>query len=122
MGDPRHRLGLDAEMLVARWLATAGWTVLERRWRPRDGGEVDLVCRDPRDALVGVEVRARSSARAGTPAESVDRRKVSRLRSALATYAAASRGHSGLRIDLVTVEQMADGRWRLTRHPAIDGW
>jgi putative endonuclease len=120
--DPRHQLGLDAEALVAGWLVTAGWTILDRRWRPPGGGEVDLVCRDARNVLVGVEVRARQSRRAGTPTESIDHRKVARLRSSLSRYASAARWHTGLRIDLVTVEPQADGRWRLTRHAAIDGW
>jgi putative endonuclease len=113
---------MDAEALVAGWLVAAGWTILDRRWRPPGGGEVDLVCRDARNVLVAVEVRARQSRRAGTPAESIDHRKVARLRSALSSYASATRGHAALRIDLVTVEPTADGHWRLTRHAAIDGW
>jgi putative endonuclease len=123
MADPRHELGRDAERAVAAWLTNAGWRVLARRWRVAEG-ELDLVCLDPDDTLVGIEVRARGSSRAGTPEESVDRRRLGRLRRALGIYARASaiRG-CRLRIDLVSVgDRDPAGRWRLRRLPAIDAW
>jgi putative endonuclease len=123
MADPRHELGRDAELAVAAWLTDAGWRILARRWRVPEG-ELDLVCLDPDDTLVGVEVRARASPRAGTPEESVGRRRVGRLRRALGIYARASAtGARRLRIDLVSVgDRDPAGRWRLRRLPAIDAW
>jgi putative endonuclease len=118
MADPRHLLGRAAEEAVARWLSAFGWEVLDRRVRPNGRGELDLVAIDPRDVLVGIECRARQTDRAGRPAESVDRRRVARLRLALVAYAAASSArHRGLRVDLVTArpETGGSGRWRLTR-------
>ncbi len=56
-------LGSAGEELVAHWLMTQGWTVLERRWHCR-WGELDLVVRSqPTDAdpiLAFVEVKTRS--------------------------------------------------------------
>ena len=121
MADPRHELGQRAEEAVAAWLASYGWTVLEQRWRC-PAGELDLVCTDPAGSLVGVEVKVRSTGRAGTAAESVDPRRIARLRAALATYARAAPPASGLRLDLVILEPAGGGRWRLRRLPAIDGW
>lgn len=124
MGNARHDLGLDAEAAVASWLTDAGWRVLARRWRVADG-ELDLVCLDPDQTLVAVEVRARGSPRAGAPEESVDRRRIARLRAALARYARSSGIVARrLRIDLVSVsaEREPAGRWRLRRLPAIDAW
>jgi putative endonuclease len=125
MTDPRHAVGVRAEEVAAAWLTSAGWRVLATRWRCREG-ELDLVCLDPREALVGVEVRARRSARTGRPEESIDTRRVARLRHALAAYAAAARpAHAGRRIDLVALSpEPRDplGRWRARRIPAIDGW
>jgi putative endonuclease len=122
--DPRHWLGRAGEDAVAAWLAAAGWTPLERRWRC-PSGELDLVLRDPSGALVGVEVKLRRTSRAGSGAESVDRRRLRRLRATLAAYAsvaAPSLRFAELRIDLVTVTPASDGRWRLRRLPAIDAW
>lgn len=122
MPDPRQDLGLRAEAAVAAWLEGDGWTVLARRWRVPEG-ELDLVCLDRGGALVGVEVRARRTPRSGSPLESIDRRRVRRLRGALAHYAAGMRGHhDGMRLDLVSVTPAAEGRWRLVRHPALDAW
>jgi putative endonuclease len=122
MPDPRHDLGGRAEAAVAAWLERDGWIVLDHRWRVPQG-EPDLVCLDPQHVLVGIEVRARRTARSGTPLESVDRRHLGRLRAALGRYAAVSRSaHAGLRLDLVTVTPATDGRWRLERYPSIDAW
>ncbi len=123
MPDPRHELGERAEDRVATWLANRGWTVLARRWRCPQG-ELDIVALDPNSVLVAVEVKLRSSHRAGGPLESVDRRRLSRLRAALGTFKAAQRSRRGvgLRVDLVAVAPTADGRWRLAHHTGIDAW
>ena len=121
MTDPRHELGLRAEEATARWLAGAGWEILERRWRTPHG-ELDLVATDPRGGLVAVEVKGRRTRRAGSAVDAVDRRRLLRLRTALAAYARISaRSWPLLRVDLVTVEPV-DGGWRLRRYAAIDGW
>ena len=122
MGDPRHLLGLAAENATARWLDGCGWSVLARRCRSPDGGEVDLVALDPDGVLVAIEVRARRSSRAGAAALSVDGRRVVRLRRTLASIGAASGApHRALRVDVVTAEPVAGGSggWRLVRMPGV---
>jgi putative endonuclease len=120
--DPRHHLGLLAEEACAAWLTRTGWSVLERRWRSNTG-ELDLICRDPAGVLVGVEVKLRRTPRAGSGAESLDRRRVARLRRTLARYAADARpAASELRLDLVTVTPAESERWRLARFPGVDAW
>lgn len=125
MGDPRHDLGRQAETAVAAWLEAAGWLILARRHRSARGGEVDLIALDTHDILVAVEVRARRSARAGSAALSVDSRRVARLERTLAS-SAATHGvrHTGLRVDLVTLEPIpghTSGRWQIRRYPGIGG-
>jgi putative endonuclease len=124
--NPRHELGQQAEDAAARWLTAMSWQVLDRRWRT-PAGELDLVCRDPSGALVAVEVKLRRTARAGSALEAIDRRRLLRLRAALAAYARASVAHgsppgwTSLRLDLVTAEPAAGG-WRLRRHAGVDAW
>jgi putative endonuclease len=122
MSDPRHTLGLAIESRVADWLRTAGWTILSRRARAPSGGEVDIVAIDTQAILVAVEVRARRTARTGSAAESVDRRRVDRLRRTLAAVAPTAPPHAGLRVDLVTAEPIpgVPARWRLRRTAGID--
>ena len=85
----RQRLGREAEDLVAARLAGAGWTIVERNARPAGvRGELDLIALD-RDALVFVEVKARSAgSRAGpeTPAMAVGPRKRAKLRGLAAAW------------------------------------
>jgi putative endonuclease len=120
MPDPRHTFGRAAEDAVARWLSGAGWQVLARRERSKDGGEIDILALDEDAILVAVEVRARRSSRAGAAATSVDQARVARLRRTLVVSALhRSNRHRGLRVDLVTVEPAGDGRWRLERLEGI---
>jgi putative endonuclease len=124
MADPRHAFGMDAEAATAAWLEAYGWRILGRRYRSKGGGEVDLVMLDPHRVLVGIEVRARHTHRAGAPEETVDARRVGRIARSLAAFAAgAGVAHDGLRVDLVAAEPIGPrpGRLRLRRLPDIGG-
>lgn len=123
MPDPRHLLGLRAEEATAAWLTGRGWTILGRRWRCPEG-EIDIIALDADGVLVAVEVKVRSTGRSGDPAESVDRRRLHRLRAALGFFGAMPQcaTHDGLRIDLVAVRPADGDTWRLSRHPAIEAW
>jgi putative endonuclease len=123
MPDPRHLLGVQAEDATASWLMTRGWTVVARRWRSPEG-EIDLVAIDADGVLVAVEVKLRSTGRSGDPLESVDRRRLGRLRAALGRFGGmpSCPAHDGLRIDLVAVRPATAGQWRLAHHPAIEAW
>ena len=75
-------LGRYGEDRAARWYTARGYTVVDRNWRCA-AGELDLVVvrsarRGPE--VVVVEVKARSSARFGSPLEAVGPAKQRRLR------------------------------------------
>ena len=119
MGDPRHTLGIAAERAVAAWLESSGWRVLGRRVRVAGGGEVDIVALDPNGVLVGVEVRARRTSRAGIGTETITAERLRRTARTVVAFATERRvGHRGVRIDLVSVTPepgSIPGRWRLRR-------
>jgi len=73
----RAALGRAGEALAARHLEGRGYRILERGFRTRNG-EIDLVAADG-GTVVFVEVKARSGAACGRPAEAVDGRKQYRL-------------------------------------------
>ena len=78
-GRARHlRLGVRGEKLAARFLRRQGFKILYRNFRGRQGGEIDLVCRD-HDTLVFVEVKTRTREDFGRPLEAVNQRKQRRL-------------------------------------------
>jgi putative endonuclease len=131
-GDPSPRTparaaGDAAEDAVAAALGAAGWRILGRRVHVGHL-ELDLVAVDPRPppALVVVEVRWRRSRDFGLPEETVDGRKLGRLRQAASALAAAGTLPDGtplprlpLRIDVVAVEPGPDGRPRARRHAGV---
>lgn len=99
MSDP----GREGEMIAERALAALGFRILARRWRG-PFGEIDLVAEDG-ETLVFVEVKRRGSARFGSAAEAVGRRKQERLtRAALDYMRASGRGGAAARFDVVAID------------------
>ena len=73
----KRQTGTAYEEQAAAWLSKKGFQILEKNFRCRQG-EIDLIARDGR-YLVFVEVKYRSRARAGHPAEAVNIRKQQRI-------------------------------------------
>ena len=69
--------GKEAEAHACRHLQAEGLQLLQRNYHTRRG-EIDLIMQD-KDSLVFVEVRFRRQSHFGSAAESVDRKKQSRL-------------------------------------------
>jgi putative endonuclease len=124
---PAQRAGDAAEDATAASLAAAGWMILARRVRV-GRLELDLVAIDPGPppTLVVVEVRWRRSRAFGLPEETVDGRKIARLRRAVAALAAHGRLPDGepmpplpVRLDVVAVEPGPAGRPRARHHRAV---
>lgn len=70
--------GRRGEDLAAATLRAKGFKILRRNFRPRRGGEIDIVARD-REVLVFVEVKARAGEDFGRPSAAVDRKKRRRI-------------------------------------------
>jgi putative endonuclease len=126
---PAQCAGDAAEELAAGALRAAGWRVLGRQVRV-GRAELDVVAVDPGPppVLVIVEVRWRRSRAFGLPEETLDRRKVARLRAAAARLAAAGHLPDGtrlpelpLRVDVVAAEPGAPGAVRLRHHRGVGG-
>ncbi|HET7193392.1 MAG TPA: YraN family protein [Nocardioides sp.] len=95
-------LGDYGERVAARHLTEQGMVVLDRNWRC-DEGELDLVLRDG-PALVGCEVKTRTSLAHGSPHEAVTDAKLARLQRLLQRWMRDHDVHPAeTRIDLVAV-------------------
>ncbi len=79
--DPRRTFGNRGEGRAADFLQEKGFEVIERQFRT-EFGEVDLVCKDPADWIVFVEVKTRKSLASGQPEESVTGVKLKHLEAA----------------------------------------
>jgi putative endonuclease len=76
--EGQRALGRRGEEAVATWYETRGYQVVARNWRCREG-ELDLILRQGR-RFVFCEVKTRTTAAFGVPAEAVDRRKQAKIR------------------------------------------
>ncbi|MEO6970771.1 MAG: YraN family protein [Chthoniobacterales bacterium] len=102
------QLGARGEKLAARHLRRHGFKILYRNFRGRQGGEIDLVCRD-RDTLVFVEVKTRTRADFGRPLDAVGAQKQRRISlGALAWLRLLGNPDIFFRFDIVEVT-IADG-------------
>lgn len=95
--------GRDAELRARQHLLANGLKLLQCNYHSRHG-EIDLVMQD-RDSVVFVEVRYRRQRAYGSAAESVDRRKQSRLIACAQHYLLTHPDRAGqpCRFDVVTI-------------------
>ena len=91
-------LGRSGEQAAAEYLESCGVRILDRNWRCAIG-EIDIVAVD-RQALVVVEVKARTGMRYGGPLEAVSRAKRARLRRLAVQWLNAH----GVRFDHVRID------------------
>lgn len=99
MGGMRHW----SEGVARQYLERQGCEVLEENYHVRDA-EVDLIIEDG-SVLVFVEVKQRTTNAYGTPAESIDNRKILRLQRAALQYMSQVHGRDDLplRFDAVLI-------------------
>ncbi|HXY95271.1 MAG TPA: YraN family protein [Acidimicrobiia bacterium] len=101
--DHRRALGVAGEEAVARWYAAAGYVVVDRNWRCREG-ELDLVVARSR-VLVFCEVKTRRGLAFGAPFEAVTPTKQRRLRTLALRWLAEHPAHRApeVRFDVASV-------------------
>lgn len=102
-GLTAHLSGAAAEDTVARQYETAGWTILERRWRGK-AGEIDLiVARDGVTAFVEVK----QSATIDAAISSLRPRQLARIAAAAEEYFLMDicRSAGEMRLDLAAVDR-----------------
>lgn len=116
MTGSRIALGDAGERLAERRVLELGWTILDRKWRTRDG-ELDLVALD-QDVLVFIEVKTRRGGSRGTAEEAVDERKAVRLLALGDQYIAEhpEHGERYWRVDLIAITLSATGAIERVNH------
>lgn len=80
----RRAVGSKYEQIAKEWLKAQGLTILAQNFRSRTG-EIDLIARDGQ-TIIFVEVKYRSSASVGDPAEAVGYKKQMKIRNTARYY------------------------------------
>jgi putative endonuclease len=92
-------------MHAARSIAEQGGEILARNWRG-NRGELDIVARDG-SAVVGIEVKTRTSLRFGHPAEAITARKIQTMKRLLGQWLSEHRPLdfrcTEIRLDVISV-------------------
>ena len=97
-----RELGAYYETRACNYLRAHGLITVARNYANR-GGEIDLIMRDGVE-LVFVEVRMRNSNHHGGAAQSVDARKLNKIRRAANSYLSKYSKRPPFRLDLVAFE------------------
>ena len=110
MADARRVVGRHGEDAAASWYTAAGYEILDRNWRVREG-ELDLVVGNG-GVVVFCEVKTRRGDAFGLPAEAVTARKQQRLRLLAGRWLAAhATAAPVLRFDVAAVLPDGRGGW-----------
>jgi putative endonuclease len=117
MKTTRQKLGRWGEDLAADYLATKGYTIVDRNART-PYGEIDLVAQreDEGDCVtIFVEVKTRSSTAFGLPEEAVNRRKQEHmLNSALHYLQEHPERGQHWRCDVIAIQRVRGGTPQIT--------
>lgn len=121
--NTRRSLGQWGEKVASLQLEAAGYTIVERNWRCRNG-EIDLIARDG-ETVVFVEVKTRRGRDFGAPEEALTPRKAQKLLALGQQYIVDHElDDVNWRIDLVAVELDERGHLLRCEHTpcAVLGW
>lgn len=114
MGYNNIAFGKKGEELACRYLCDNQYLIIERNYRSRYA-EIDLVALDS-DVLVFVEVKTCLDTGIADPEESLDKRKLNKLKRNATAYAAINQYNCLLRIDAVCIVLSADGKTKRLTH------
>lgn len=96
-----YQKGLQSEKLVASYLQTKGYLLVQKNFRI-PGGEIDLILQKD-GILTFVEVKARSQNYFGSALESITSRKKRLLLRTIATYLVKFKVRIPWQLDVVTI-------------------
>ena len=100
-------IGDKGETIAVNYLTNAGYVILERNYRCKQG-EIDIIAQKC-DVLVFIEVKTRRTLRYGTPGAAVDYKKQQRIIRSAAWYIRCRDVNMHCRFDVVEVLSMPSG-------------
>ena len=101
MKESNLTVGRLGEELAKKHLEKKGYRILEQNYRTRYA-EIDLVARQ-KDVLVFVEVRTKVGVRFGSPEDTLDQRKLEKVKRNAQAYVSRAKWNKLYRVDAVCV-------------------
>ena len=109
----RQAIGKLGEHKAGNYLKRRGYQILETNYRTK-AGEIDLIAKE-KDCLVFVEVKTRTNAEYGTPAEAVSFYKQQHMINSARYYLARQGGECECRFDVIEVIVPSKGWFPIAR-------
>lgn len=107
MTGRRREIGIFGEKAAVRYLSDHGYAIIETNYRCKLG-EIDIIARE-KETYVFIEVKTRSNASYGRPAEAINFKKQSHLYKAAQMYIQSKRlFHYDFRFDAIEIIGSAD--------------
>lgn len=95
-------LGKWGEDVAAEFLASKGYTILERDWK--DGHrDIDIIARTADETIVFVEVKTRTFDAIAKPEDAITKQKIKSIGKAANAYVKAYQLWNELRFDVITI-------------------
>lgn len=95
-------LGKWGEEVAAEFLASNGYTILERDWK--DGHrDIDIIARTADETIVFVEVKTRTFDAIAKPEDAITKQKIKSIGKAANAYVKAYQLWNELRFDVITI-------------------
>ena len=95
-------LGKWGEEVAAEFLASKGYTILERDWK--DGHrDIDIIARTADETIVFVEVKTRTFDAIANPEDAITKQKIKSIGKAANAYVKAYQLWNELRFDVITI-------------------
>ena len=95
-------LGKWGEEVAAEFLASNGYTILERDWK--DGHrDIDIIARTADETIVFVEVKTRTFDGIAKPEDAITKQKIKSIGKAANAYVKAYQLWNELRFDVITI-------------------
>ena len=93
----KRQTGSYYETVAIEYLKNKGYKIIDRNVLNKCG-EIDIICISDRNEIVFVEVKYRSSSKAGDPLEAVDMRKIRKICKASMAYLKYHHEYSDLQV------------------------
>ncbi|MBO4909737.1 MAG: YraN family protein [Lachnospiraceae bacterium] len=97
------------ESMAIEYLTGKGYKIIDRNVLNKCG-EIDIICISEKNEIVFVEVKFRSSSKAGDPLEAVDRRKIRKICKASAAYLSYHSEYSNMQVRYDVIGIYDDGK------------
>lgn len=111
----KQEVGQRGEQITEDYLRSKGYVILAKNYRTRFG-EIDLVAKD-KETLVFIEVKTRRTSLFGKPEESITRKKIRHLLTAIAIFLARTVSYrTTWRFDVITITFSSSNHAPLLTH------